>query len=152
MKKIIIILGLLLIIGGVIFFLTKNSNKSNQATEDIPTPTMALPTISESVKVDLTPVDGGKAVKLSVSDVPSDTDTIEYEISYTTGSGIPRGVLGKITVGGEKNVSRDNITLGTCSSGKCVIDSGIISVDLSLKFNSSSGDSKVFRKSYPVGK
>ncbi|OGG16269.1 hypothetical protein A3D77_02305 [Candidatus Gottesmanbacteria bacterium RIFCSPHIGHO2_02_FULL_39_11] len=149
MKKVIIAVFILLVVGGGVFAFTRKGSSEPAEIEDIPTPTVALPTISSDVEVDLTPVNGGKAVKLSIDNVPSDVDTIEYEISYMTGSGIPRGVLGKITTEGKKTISRDDITLGTCSSGHCVVDAGVTSVDLSLKFNTLDGP-KVFRKSYSI--
>lgn len=149
MKKIIIAGIIILLIGGAVI-LTRKPSTTPQTVDDTPTPTSALPTISDDVKVDLVSLSGGKAVKLTIQNVPSDVETIEYEISYMTGSGIPRGVLGKITTNGEKTISRDNITLGTCSSGHCVTDAGVTTVDMSLKFNTQSGEAKVFRKSYPI--
>lgn len=148
MKKIIIAVVIILVLAGGVFAFTRKGQSVPEEVTDVPTPTIALPTISDDVKVDLIS-NGGKSVKLSVSNIPSSVISIEYEISYMTGSGIPRGVLGKITTNGQTSVNRDDITLGTCSSGHCVVDTGITSVDLSLKFNTSD-EPYIFKKTYPI--
>jgi hypothetical protein len=151
MKKFVIIAItaiILLVVFGTVWKLGQSSKK--ESAEILPTPTVALPTVPDSVSVSLTPKNGNKAIKLSVSGLNADIETVEYEITYTTGAGLPRGVLGKITTNGQSQISRDDIVLGTCSSGKCVYDSGVNSVELTLKFNSSSGSSSVFNKSYPL--
>ena len=151
MKKGIIIgsiVILFILIGGIGVWI-KNSSSQSEVTEVLPTPTVALPTISDDVKVDLTIRKDRPAAILSIKGIPSDVESIEYELTYITGAGLPRGVLGKIRLSGEKNVTRDDIVLGTCSSGKCVYDTGVTSVDLSLKFNTASG-SRVFQKTYSL--
>lgn len=149
MKKIIIIAAALVIfIGG--FLVVKSLTVSKpENMEILPTPTVVLPTVSESVKVELTAKDGNKAVTLKVAGIPQDVDSVEYELTYTTAAGLPRGVLGKITTDGKSEIVRDDIVLGTCSSGKCVYDTGVTSVELSLKLNSSTGSS-IFHKTYPL--
>ncbi len=150
-KKVIVIISVLvglLILG----FLTTRflSFGKKEPVEIIPTPTTALPTISEDTSVNLMPLSGNKAVKLQIKGITSDIDTIEYELTYMASGGLMRGVLGKITLKGEKEITRDDIVLGTCSSGRCVYDIGVTSVDLALKFNSNTGEAKVFRKTYSL--
>lgn len=140
---VLVLLGLL----GTVAF---KSLTNQQVVEEVPTPTVALPTVSENIKVDLTAKNGNKVVDLKISGIPSNIETIEYELTYTTGAGLPRGVLGKITTEGKSSVTRNDIDLGTCSRGKCVYDMGVTEVNLSLKFNSTSGQSSVFQKTYPL--
>lgn len=137
------------IIIGFISFMLRSSTTPDEVVEEIPTPTMALPTISGDIDIALTPKSNNQAVVLKISKIPAGTETIEYELTYTTAAGLPRGVLGKITVDGQSSVTRDDIVLGTCSSGRCVYDTGVTSIDLSLKFNSGESSS-VFRKTYPL--
>lgn len=117
----------------------------------VPTPTVAevYPTISSDIKVDLSSKNDNKAIVLRISNIPQGVESIDYEISYLTGDGLPRGVVGTIKIAQEKEIIRDDIVLGTCSSGSCVYDKGVREVDLSLKFNSRAGAS-VFRNSYPL--
>lgn len=148
MKKIIIVLVIVILaIGGFVAYKVKSATTSENA-EATPTPSIALPTISGNVSVELTPKSDNKAMVLKITGIPGDIVSIEYELTYMTGAGLPRGVLGKIQVNGESSITRDDIVLGTCSSGKCVYDTGVKSVDLSLKFNSSGGTSSVFQKTY----
>lgn len=133
---IITVIGLRMILGG---------NKEELGI--LPTPTVAFPTISDNIMVDLTAKNENRAVVLKIKGLTDDIDSIQYELTYTTGNGLPRGVLGKITVKGEKEIIRDDIVLGTCSSGRCVYDTGVKEINLSLKFNMASGP-KVFQKKY----
>ena len=152
MKKIIIGIGVAVIIIILTVAFAVRNMVSNQPVQSgiSPTPTTVLPTVSSSVGVSLTPANGNKSLSLDIKGIPSDVQSVEYEMTYITGAGIPRGVLGKINLsGGESEVKRDDIVLGTCSSGKCVYDTGVTSVDLSLKFNSPSGSS-VFQKTYSL--
>lgn len=148
-KYIYIGIGLLVLVGGGYFLMNSNKPVQNSNTEDVsPTPEELFPTISEDVKVELTS-NSGQAVRLSISNIPSNVESVEYELIYMTGEGLPRGVTGNIKLEGKTEIERDDIVLGTCSSGKCVYDQGVISIDLSLKFNSQAG-AKVFKKTYPL--
>lgn len=150
MKKIIILITVLLVVIFLVILAVKSlfSNKP-EVTEALPIPTIVLPTVSENIKVDLTPLSGNKAVKLNIKGLTPKIESVEYELTYVTGNGLPRGVLGKISLKGEKEITRSDIVLGTCSSGKCAYDTGVTSVNLSLKFNSASGAS-VFQKTYSL--
>lgn len=147
MKKIIIgAIVIIILIAGII--LSGRLLKPKQETvEVLPTPTTALPTITDDIKVDLTFRQNNQIATLKIRGLTPDMESVEYELTYLTGAGLPRGVLGKISLKGEKEVMRDDIVLGTCSSGKCVYDTGVSNVDLALKFNTAS-ESKVFQKTY----
>lgn len=149
MKKVIIAVVVVLIIISIIAFIKFKSAPAVENPEIAATPAIALPTVSESVKVNLVPKSGNQSVKITVSGLSNNIESVEYELTYTTGAGLPRGVLGKILTKGASEISRDDIVLGTCSSGKCVYDSGVTMVDLSLKFNTAEGSS-VFRKTYQL--
>ncbi len=148
MKKIIIAAVIIVILIAAVVTVKIRLFSQTEEVEPTPTPTIVLPTVSENVKVVLLPKNDNKAMTLKISGIPSDIESIEYELTYTTGAGLPRGVLGKIQVRGEKEITRDDIVLGTCSSGKCAYDTGVTSVSLSLKFNFSSGESSIFQKTY----
>ena len=149
-KKNIVIVGVLILVLLVIGLMvrSKMSEPPEKEAEVLPTPTEALPTVSPDINIDLTPRFDKKAVVLKVKGIPEDVSSMEYELTYDTSSGLPRGVLGKIDLEGENSLARD-ITLGTCSRGKCVYDQGVTTVSLSLKFNSSIGSS-VFQKDYTL--
>jgi len=150
-KKIIIgvVILLIVIVSGILIKTKILSSQKTEETETVPTPTIVLPTVSGNITVDLIAAANKQSVTLKIGGLTADIQSIEYELTYTTGAGIPRGVLGKIVLNGEKEIVRDNIVLGTCSSGKCVYDTGVTTVNLSLKFNTSSGSS-VYQKSYTL--
>lgn len=148
-KKIIITAVVILVLGlfgGVVLFRSSSSKKDN--VQVMPTPKSALPTISEDIKVSLSASQNNTIVVLTIGDIPGKYTSIEYELTYLTGAGLPRGVLGKIRLDGESQVTRD-ITLGTCSNDRCVYDQGVEEINLSLKFSSDQGSS-IFQKTYPL--
>lgn len=150
MGKIIIVIAVITALVGLGLGTAKYLSPSKKSdVEIIPTPSVTFPTISEKIEVSLTPKNNNRAVALKVKGLGTEVDSVEYELTYITGSGLPRGVLGKIKSGGESELTRDDIVLGTCSSGKCVYDQGVTQVDLSLKINTAAGSS-VFQKSYTL--
>ena len=150
-KKIIIVVVIVIfLIRGGILIKSKLQPQNKEQEENLnPSPTVVLPTVSENIIVDLVPAANKQSVILKIKGLTPDIDSIEYELTYVTGAGLPRGVLVKINLQGEKEITRSDIVLGTCSSGKCVYDTGLTKVDLSLKFNTSKGSS-IYQKSYTL--
>lgn len=149
-KNLIIIAVVVVIIGVVGFFaLSRSSKKVTPVTttgdED---QVSALPAADPSIVVDLKARADRKEVTLTVAKIPSGTSSIEYELSYTTSEGLPKGAIGKIDVSGKSDIER-NILLGTCSKNVCTYDNGVSSVNLVLKFNSADGATQ-FSKDYPL--
>lgn len=145
-KKLIIIAVLITISIALLIFTTRGRGREVSPT---PTPTIALPAVDESVEVSLTPRADKKAVVLKIDHIPSKTTSIDYELSYKTGEGLPRGVLGSINLKkGEESVERE-IVLGTCSRNVCVYDKDVEKLNLVLKFNSPEGSSQ-FQKEYQL--
>jgi len=140
-----VVVLLVVLVGGLL--VVRGSNKSQPVAS--PTPkNLDLPDVDPAVAVDLKAAKDNRSVVLTVSNIPPGTETIEYELSYLTGEGLPKGALGKISLGGESEVERD-ILFGTCSRNTCTYDTGVTSVKLVLVFNHPDGDSK-FVKNYPL--
>lgn len=143
----VVALIIVLIFAGGVFVL--RSGKNSQGSTATPSVTSFLPPADPNIKVDLKPINEGRIVILSLADIPGDTISIEYELTYVTENGLPKGVLGTTKLEpGQKSVERE-ITLGTCSSGKCVYDENVEKVTVTLKFNTSSGASR-FQKEYNI--
>ena len=146
-KTLIIIAVLAVLIMSALFVKAKTGGKTEVVPT--PTPTVALPKVDESVEVDLVSRSDGKAVTLTISQIPSETTSIDYELSYETGEGLPRGVLGTIHLKeGEEEVERE-VLLGTCSRNVCTYDRGVETINLVLKFNSPDGSSQ-FQQEYEL--
>lgn len=142
-----VVIVLLILVGGY-FVMSSKSNKKAVQTEDVLPSEEAIPTVDSSVMVDLKATTGNKEVILTIKNPPKDTESIEYELSYLSKGTLPKGVIGTINLEKPGDIER-KITLGTCSSGTCVYDTGVESVKVSLKFNSPSG-SKAFEKEYKL--
>lgn len=60
--------------------------------------------------------------------------SVHYELTYDNWGAPAEGVTGDIALNGEDSVKRENIVIGTCSSGTCVFDSAIQNIQLKLTF------------------
>ena len=146
-KKYLMIGGIvivLLVIGYWLFGRTKQTKTENK--EPLPTE-IIIPTVDASVKVSLKDAGNGKEVELKIDNVPSGTESIDYELSYNTAQQGLQGVIGTITDSGGSYEKK--LTLGTCSSGTCVYHQVVGKIKLSLKFNGDFGE-KVFEKEYEI--
>ncbi len=126
-KAALIIIPILVIIILVGFFFLKNRSSGGPSATPAPanTSNFDLPENQEQgVDVSLEPRFDNKAVILKVSKYTNTTVSIEYEMSYETKAGLPRGVLGKIDTKNLPSVIKE-ITLGTCSKNVCVYDEGV---------------------------
>lgn len=105
-----------------------------------------IPTVDSSVIVTLRHTIDGKEVILKVENAPAGTESIDYELSYQTEKQGLQGVIGVITLSG-KNGYEKQMTLGTCSSGRCVYHEVMGKIKVNLKFTGSYGE-KVFEKEF----
>lgn len=141
---VVVFLIVVLSLGG--FYIIKNNSSGN--TEEEATPTPVLPPADPNIVVVLKPMPLTHEVELSISNFPSDVESIEYELIYKTPQK-NEGLTGTIKISGEKSVTR-TITIGTCSSGKCVYHNPIDGKGtLTLKFNAKSGASR-FQKDFQL--
>lgn len=151
-KKIVITLIVLttVIIGGIFIKIKTNKQSVSSQIEkkgDVLPTSDIIPTIDESVNVNLTSQDK-KEVILIIENLPKNTTTIEYELSYFTKGNLPKGVIGTIETQDKDSIER-RITLGTCSSGTCVYDEGVNNIKVSLKFEGEYGN-KLFEKEFDI--
>ncbi len=141
----IVLLGVLS--GG--FFVIRSSPKTQPQPSSTKKLNLDLPDVNPAVVVNLQKTADGKSVVLTITHIPEGTTSIEYELSYNTEEGLPKGVLGEIELHGNTQVERD-ILLGTCSAGgRCTYDTGVTQAKVVLIFHHPNGNSK-FVKEYPL--
>ncbi len=142
---IVVVLALVLV--GVSGYLFSANKKQNSAVKPSPTEAV-IPTIDSSVMVALASTSAGREVTLTIGRIPSGTESIDYELSYQTAKQGLQGVIGTITTSGGADYKKE-LTLGTCSSGKCVYHQVVGKIKLTLKFSGSYGE-KIFQKEYEI--
>ena len=151
-KKIVIaavILVGILLIGAISLGKGKAKSSVTSSGDELLPTSEILPTVDSSVLVGLTANKKKTEVTLSIKNMPSGTRTIEYELSYNTEGDIPKGTAASpIDVTGRSDFEKI-ITLGTCSSGSCVIDKVVGKVKVSIKFEGSFGK-KLFEKEFDI--
>lgn len=149
-KKMMIVGGVFLVlflITGYWLFIGRKKTASTTDNQILPSEAV-IPTVDSSVKVDLTTLTGGHDVSLDVSNMPSGTTSVDYELSYQTAQQGLQGVIGTVTTDGKPSFEK-KMTLGTCSSGTCVYHQVVGKVKLTLKFTSDSGE-KIFEKEFEL--
>jgi hypothetical protein len=141
-----VILVLVLIIGA--FFLLNQKPKETEKQSAMPTEAV-IPTVDSSVIVLLESKIAGKELALKVSGIPKGTTSFEYSLSYDTKAQGIQGIIGTVTLTNNASSYEKDLTLGTCSSGKCVYHEVVGAITLSLKFNGDYGE-KIFEKEYTL--
>ncbi|OGK62224.1 hypothetical protein A2334_05210 [Candidatus Roizmanbacteria bacterium RIFOXYB2_FULL_38_10] len=151
-KKTVIIVGVVVFIIIVLSFILLSKNKKEEVKEKtggvLIQEENILPTVDSSVKVEFTSSSEGKEAILRLSGIPSGTESIDYELSYQEAQKGLQGVIGTIMPDNQTAYEK-KITLGTCSSGRCVYHEIIGKVKVTLKFVGSYGD-KIYEKEYDI--
>ncbi|MFA5136300.1 MAG: hypothetical protein WC489_02810 [Patescibacteria group bacterium] len=150
-KKLIILTLLLIIIsiaGYIVLAKKPGSSSTKQIGGVLNNEEGVIPTVDSSVSVELTTAKGKQDVVLTISGIPPGTELIDYELSYEERQKGLQGVIGIITTE-DKDSYEKTITLGTCSSGKCVYHDVIGKIKVTLKFSGSYGE-KIFEKEYDI--
>jgi len=139
--------GLILLgVGMGIFFSQQKPKKIDQVQkkEEIG----AIPTVDSSTVVTLKSLQGNKEIALEGKGVPNGTTSIDYELSYDTKGQGKQGVIGTIsTITG--NAFEKQMTLGTCSSGRCVYHEVIGQIQVTLRFTGEYGE-KILIKEFSL--
>lgn len=149
-KNIFIIIAIFIIILLSVQFLFAGNKTEKESTDKEITQEEVIPTVDNSVQVNLTKEQNASEVVLSIKDFPPQTEKIEYELSYQTEAQGLQGVVGSIDYTAvEKNEYEKKITLGTCSSGKCVYHKVVGNIKLLLRFNGKYG-MRIFEKEYEL--
>jgi hypothetical protein len=139
--------GLVIIVVLVVILLRPSTKKAPEEKKSVLPQDQTVKQAESSIQVGVSLLPDGKRVKLAIENIPSKYQEIEYEFSYDTEKGVPRGVLGTITVAGDSY--EKEIVLGSCSTNTCTYDAGVKKVKVSLKFTGSSGAS-VFEKEFEL--
>ena len=136
----------LFIFSGYWLLIGRKATINNKNEQVIPTD-VVIPTIDSSVKISLTPLTGRKEVLLSIKNMPKNTNSLEYILSYETVEGGLQGVNSMAKITGSDFEKK--ITLGTCSSGTCVYHNIKDKIKVELVFKGNNGD-KYFTKEYAL--
>ena len=136
----------LFVFSGYWLLIGRKTTVNNKNEQVIPTD-VVIPTIDSSVKISLTPLTGRKEVLLSIKNMPKNTNSLEYILSYETKEGGLQGVNSTAKITGSDFEKK--ITLGTCSSGTCVYHNIKDKIKVELVFKGNNGD-KYFTKEYKI--
>lgn len=137
---IFILVGGILIISLVGFIIFNQRSKEEVSEEEV----VRELAIVERPFASLTPTKDGQELALFITSFPPNSRTLEYELTYQADAQAPntgrvlQGVPGSVDLTGKTSLSRD-LTLGTCSSGKCRYDKNIDEVTLTLRFRDEAG-------------
>ncbi|PIY68501.1 hypothetical protein COY90_05520 [Candidatus Roizmanbacteria bacterium CG_4_10_14_0_8_um_filter_39_9] len=107
------------------------------------------PTVGAGTQVEFSALAGKKEVLIKIEGTPTETETIDYELSYEEKEKGLQGVIGTIALTKKEQRVEKQITLGTCSSGRCVYHTVVGKIKLTLRFTGSYGN-QIFEKEYDI--
>lgn len=136
----------LFVFSGYWLLIGRKATVNNKNEQVVPTDAV-IPTIDSSVKISLAPLTGRKEVMLSIKNMPKNTNSLEYILSYETREGGLQGVNSTTEIIG--NDFEKKITLGTCSSGTCVYHNIKDKIKVELVFKGNYGK-KIFEKEFSL--
>ncbi|MFH0773210.1 MAG: hypothetical protein V1922_02770 [bacterium] len=142
------IVGVLVLVGvGMGIFFSQQKPKATEQPQK-KEEAGAIPTVDASTIVTLTPLQGNKEIILKSSSIPNGTTSVDYELSYDTKAQGKQGVIGTVS-DITNNTFEKQMTLGTCSSGRCVYHEVVGAIQVTLKFTGEYGE-KVLSKEFTL--
>lgn len=141
----LIVGGVVVVLVGVMIFFSMQKPKvvekvTQEQSQDV------IPTVDASTKVDAEFFNGKRELKLKVSGMPKGTESVEAEVMYKTKQNIDQGTFGQISV---ETGESSKMTLGTCSSGRCVYHEVDGPIQVTIKFSGEYGE-KVLSKDFSL--
>ena len=131
----------LIVVIGVGYFIFSSNKKQFQQPEAVSSSDEstdeAVNTLSpEDIGLTLTETTDGRKVVMEVSKV-QDISSLEYQLSYTSKGGIPRGAIGT-DITPKANMIKQEIVLGTCSD-VCHYDEDISDIKIIIRVTKTDG-------------
>lgn len=140
--------AVVIVVGIAIFIFVQNSKKASVvAGPEETVEEQAIQMSPEDIGLKLTSNRNNTEVTMEITDV-SKFNSFEYEMNYDAeidGEMVPRGAIGSGNVEVGETTIKKEITIGTCSSGKCKYDTGVIKVSFVIRLNLKDGQTGIVK-------
>ncbi|MDO8269268.1 MAG: hypothetical protein Q7T54_01190 [Candidatus Levybacteria bacterium] len=140
--------AVVIVVGIAIFIFVQNSKKASVVEGPEETvEEQAIQMSPEDIGLKLTANSNNTEVTMEITDV-SKFNSFEYEMNYDAeidGEMVPRGAIGSGDVEVGETTIRKEITIGTCSSGKCKYDTGVAKVSFVIRLNLKDGQTGIVK-------
>lgn len=143
---------ILILVGVIAFGIYKLNAKTPPKpviTNSVTDEQTIAPTVDAGTQVEFSALSEKKEVLIKVKGIPTETESIDYELSYEEKEKGLQGVIGTIALTKKEQSVEKQITLGTCSSGRCVYHTVVGKIKLTLRFAGSYGN-QIFEKEYDI--
>lgn len=130
-----------------VFIFFQNSKSQEQIVAEETIEEQAIEINPDDIGLTLTPNANNTEVTMEITDT-STFDSFEYEMNYDAevdGEVVPRGAIGSGNVEDGEPVVRE-ITIGTCSAGKCKYDTGVTKISFIIRLNLKDGQTGIVKK------
>ena len=147
-KNISITVGVIVLIVIIGFIVTGGFGSKEASNEDekesILPQVEVIPTVDDSVEVELDPIIAGKQVKIIVTNYPEGTEVISFRLTYTAlvnGKEIPRGPSGIMVLDDETMTAENKreVHFGTKSKQHTTYDEVVGDVTVEITFEGDYG-------------
>ncbi len=135
------------VIGFGVFLSTKGQTSKKREEKPVLEEETIVPTTDASTVARLESVTSNKEVKLILDGIPNGTKAVDYELSYDTQSQGFQGIIGSIVLKNSESTFEKQVTLGTCSSGRCVYHQVVGEIKATFRFNGTYGE-KILEKNF----
>ena len=146
-KGLLISLGILILVivsGLGIFYVASSHNASskkaasNVIQQDAPVPTLSPDDIGLTLALAQDGQSAGHAIDMEITKIDG-INGIDYDFSYTYSGSLQQGGFGHLDVKAGEDSLKQEIVLGTCSSGTCRYDKDVSHFQVVLRITKSDG-------------
>lgn len=146
-KGLIIALGVLILVivsGLGIYYVASSRNTATKKAaqsviqQDAPVPTLSPDDIGLTLALAQDGQSAGHAIDMGITKI-SDIKGVDYDFSYTYGDNLQQGGFGHLDVKPGDSTLKQEIVLGTCSSGHCRYDANPTHFQVTLRIAKSDG-------------
>lgn len=146
-KGLIISLGVLILVivlGLGIYYVATSWNATtkkaaqNVIQQDTPVPALSPDAIGLTLALAQDGQSAGHAINMQITKI-SDIKGVDYDFSYTYAGNLQQGGFGRLDVKSGDTSLKQEIVLGTCSSGRCRYDANVSNFQVTLRITKSDG-------------
>ena len=142
---------IVLLILALLFWRVRLAGKKESELAPTPTPKQVELLPEEILVASFKPLTG-KNYLFTIEKIPEGVVSLAYEIAYDTANKGTQGIISSpIEIKpGQTSYQNKEFVFGTCSKNKCVYDTGITNLEVTVRLSYQDGKEKIWKKALPA--